>query len=236
MLPPPGRTGTGFAEAALVEPWTCVIASYQIPARTKLKEKGHLHVAGFPHGQVALYLEGLDASRVATVSHEGLSPENIHAVEELARKMGATLVADRKTGDGKPGPSDIICAWNSGPGQLPQARRVDRCRRHVGVHSSEPDVELPVDVGKVHYRKIELVGSTDGRVAASYTANNRESLVPGGRAWFVGGAAPWVRCTSSRPSWTSRGLRTSSSRTSPTSGLPASSTSWGCWVARASAR
>jgi D-arabinose 1-dehydrogenase-like Zn-dependent alcohol dehydrogenase len=60
----------------------------------------------------------------------------------------------------------------------------------LGVHTAEPDLDLPVDVGKVHYRKLEIVGSTDGKVAESYRANNRESLVPHGRAWFVGGAGP----------------------------------------------
>ena len=60
----------------------------------------------------------------------------------------------------------------------------------IGIHTSEPDVELPVDVGKVHYRKLALVGSTIGNVAASYSSNLRESIVPGGRTWFVGGAGP----------------------------------------------
>jgi L-sorbose 1-phosphate reductase len=60
----------------------------------------------------------------------------------------------------------------------------------LGLHTAEPDVELPVDVGRVHYRKLALVGSIDGKVDASYRSNTREALKPGGRAWFVGGAGP----------------------------------------------
>jgi len=64
----------------------------------------------------------------------------------------------------------------------------------IGVHVSEQDLgasaELPVDVGKVHYRRMELVGSLDGDVAGSYRANPRERLRQGGKAWFVGGAGP----------------------------------------------
>ncbi|MCX6377428.1 MAG: alcohol dehydrogenase catalytic domain-containing protein, partial [Armatimonadetes bacterium] len=56
----PVKEETGIAEAALVEPWTCVIASYQIRARTSVRENGHLHVAGFPSGQVSLDLRGLE--------------------------------------------------------------------------------------------------------------------------------------------------------------------------------
>jgi threonine dehydrogenase-like Zn-dependent dehydrogenase len=185
----PVKETTGFAEAALVEPWTCVIASYQISARTRLREKGHLHVVGYPHGQVPLHLEGLEASKSATVSHEGLTPENVRAVEDLARRMGATITAGAKPADGA-GPTDIVCAGTPDRGSFGRLGAWIDADGVFGIHTSEPDVELPVDVGKVHYRKTELVGSTDGMVAASYTANNRQALVPGGRAWFVGGAGP----------------------------------------------
>jgi threonine dehydrogenase-like Zn-dependent dehydrogenase len=186
----PVKEETGFAEAALVEPWTCVIASYQIRARTAVREKGHLLVAGFPQGQVPLDLSGLEAVKMARISHSGLSAENVHAVEELARRTGAALAAAGQQAGDPQAPSDVVCAGT--PDRESFSRLVNEIDADgvLGVHSGAPDVELPVDVGKVHYRKLELVGSTDGRVQASYRANNRESLRPGGRAWFVGGAGP----------------------------------------------
>jgi threonine dehydrogenase-like Zn-dependent dehydrogenase len=191
----PVKDETGFAEAALVEPWTCVIASYQIKARTSPRENGHLRFSGFARGQVPLDLKGLETAKVKHVSHSGLSAENARAVEELARRTGAALVVPGAAGmppgaAAAPAPTDVVIAGT--PDKDAFARIINEMDADsvLGVHTSEPDVELPVDVGKVHYRKLELVGSTDGKVEESYRANNRESLVPRGRAWFVGGAGP----------------------------------------------
>ncbi len=184
----PVKEETGFAEAALVEPWTCVIASYQIPRRTRVRENGHLSFVGFPKAQVPLKLDGLSAEKISLMTHSGLTPENQKAVEELARKTGARLVAAGSAD--LPAPTDVACVGvpdRESFGRIVNAIEPDGV---LGVHASEPDVELPVDVGKVHYRKMELVGSLDGDVAASYRANTRETLLPGGKAWFVGGAGP----------------------------------------------
>ncbi len=187
----PVRKETGFAEAALVEPWTCVIASYQIRARSRISENGRLHFAGFPRGQVALDLRGLEGTRLAQISHQGLSPQNAGAVEQLAKKTGAALVTDVRVGEGQSGgPTDLVFAGTPDRESFSRLSLWLEPDSVLGLHTSEPDVDLPVDVGKVHYRRMELVGSLDGRVAESYRANNRESLVPGGRAWFVGGAGP----------------------------------------------
>ncbi|MGD0726024.1 MAG: alcohol dehydrogenase catalytic domain-containing protein [Spirochaetia bacterium] len=186
----PVKEETGYAEAALVEPWTCVIASYQIQARTAVKKNGHLLLAGFPQGQVPLDLRGLEAVKIARISHSGLTAENLRAAEELAARTGAVIAAAGQPADGRPAPTDVVCAGT--PDRESFARLVAEIDADgvLGVHSSAPDVELPVDVGRVHYRKLELVGSVDGKVAASYRTNNRESIRPGGRAWFVGGAGP----------------------------------------------
>ncbi|HET6487988.1 MAG TPA: alcohol dehydrogenase catalytic domain-containing protein [Spirochaetia bacterium] len=185
----PVKTSTGFAEAALVEPWTCVTAAYQIRARTQPRTGGHLTFVGFAKGQIPLDLGGLEAARPAVVSHSGLSDANLKAVEELAGKSGARLVA-RGSDSGIAAPADIVCAGT--PDRESFAALVNEIDADgvLGVHTSAPEASLPVDVGKVHYRKLELVGSTDGGVARSYRANNRENLLPGARAWFVGGAGP----------------------------------------------
>ena len=184
----PVKAETGKAEAALVEPWTCVIASYQIRARLGVRENGRLQFVGFQKGQIPLNLAGI--GKAAEIMHSGLSPENVKAVEELARRTGARLVPTGQAADAREGPTDIACAGTPDResfGRLAASLQTDSA---IGIHTSEPDVELPVDVGKVHYRRMELLGSTDGGVADSYRVNNRETLVPGGKAWFVGGAGP----------------------------------------------
>ena len=184
----PVRKETGMAEAALVEPWTCVIASYQIRARTSIREGGHLHFAGFARGQVPLDLAGLETARPARISHAGLTPGNARAVEELAKRIGAQLVPPLPPG--QPGMSDAVLAGTPDRDSFARLSLDIDPDSVVGLHSSEPDVDLPVDVGKVHYKRMELVGSLTGKVAESYRANSREKIVPGGRTWFVGGAGP----------------------------------------------
>jgi L-sorbose 1-phosphate reductase len=184
----PVKETTGVAEAALVEPWTCVIASYQIKARSQVKDGGHLHFAGFSRGQLKLDLRGFDGAKIAVISHAGLTPENARAVEELAGRLGAKIAPAGTAG--VPAPTDVVCAGTPDKESFGRLQNDIDADGVLGVHTTEPDVDLPVDVGRVHYRKLALVGSTDGKVEASYKANTREALRPRGRAWFVGGAGP----------------------------------------------
>lgn len=184
----PVKEETGYVEAALVEPWTCVVASYQIPRRTRPRENAVFSFVGFAKGQIPLRLDGLAAEKISRISHQGLTPDNAAAVADLARRTGAAL--DLEGSAERPVPSEVVCAG------LPDRESFHRLVNEIdadgviGVHTSEPDMELPVDVGKVHYRRMELVGSLDGDVAASYRANARERLRRGGKTWFVGGAGP----------------------------------------------
>ena len=62
----PVKTETGFAEAALVEPWTCVIASYQIPRRTaRAGERAPRPSRDSPRGRSPLDLDGLAAAKIS---------------------------------------------------------------------------------------------------------------------------------------------------------------------------
>ncbi|MGO9411064.1 MAG: alcohol dehydrogenase catalytic domain-containing protein [Spirochaetia bacterium] len=203
----PVKEQTGYAEAALVEPWTCVVASYQIARRTRPRANAVFSFVGFAKGQVPLKLDGLAQEKIARIIYTGLTPENAAAVAELARRTGAQL--EEAASGGAPQqaaasggahpqqaavaaarPTEVVCAG------LPDKETFQRLVNEIdadsviGVYTSEADVELPVDVGKVHYRRMELVGSLDGDVAASYRSNSRERLRQGGKAWFVGGAGP----------------------------------------------
>ncbi|HUI70851.1 MAG TPA: alcohol dehydrogenase catalytic domain-containing protein [Spirochaetia bacterium] len=184
----PVRDETGYAEAALVEPWTCVVASYQIARRTRPRTNAVFSFVGFPKGQIPLKLDGLASEKISVISHHGLTPENAAAVVALAQHTGAQLVepgsADR------PASTDVVCAGLPDRDTFQKLTNEIDVDGAIGVHTSDPDVELPVDVGRVHYRRMELTGSTDGDVAASYSSNPRERLRQGGKAWFVGGAGP----------------------------------------------
>jgi threonine dehydrogenase-like Zn-dependent dehydrogenase len=182
----PVKEETGYAEAALVEPWTCVVASYQIARRIRPRPDAVFSFVGCAKGQIPLALDGLASEKITRITHTGLMPQNVAAVAELARRTGAHV----EESGGWAAPTEVVFAG------LPDRETFQRLVNDIdadgviGIHTSEPDVELPVDVGKVHYRRMELVGSLDGNVAASYRSNTRERLRQGGKAWFVGGAGP----------------------------------------------
>lgn len=182
----PVAAKTGRVEAALVEPWTCVIASYQIAARTAPRAGGVLYVAGFPEGQPLLDLTGLEAGRFVAIAADGLSADNAARLGGLARRLG------RKVQEGPAGlkPTDVVIAGTPSRERFLAIQESVDADAVIGVHSSTPELVLPVDVGRVHYRSLRLVGSTDGGVSAAYGDNPREALKPGGKAWFVGGAGP----------------------------------------------
>ena len=203
----PVKEETGFAEAALVEPWTCVIASYQIKARTSLRENGHMRFSGFARGQIPLDLKGLETAKVRHISHSGLSAENARAVEELAHRTGAAIVP---AGAAAPAPTDQVIAGT--PDKEAFARIVNEMDADsvLGVHTSEPNVICPSTWER----------STTGSSSwwAPWTGRSPRAIAPTTvRAWCRAAApgssavpAPWARCTSSRRSWTRRGRRRSS--------------------------
>ncbi len=182
------REKTGIVEAALVEPWTCVIASYQIQARTRPKAGGVLYVTGFPQGEVDLRLDGLEEAKFSTVIADCLSPANAKRVEELAARMGRR-VEDTEALE-RLHPTDVVVSGTPERVRFMKIVEQTDVDAVISVHTSASKADVPVDVGRIHYRNLRLVGSSDGGVAASYRQNPREILKQGGSAWFVGGAGP----------------------------------------------
>jgi len=184
----PVKPQTSYVEAALVEPWTCVTAAYQIRARTENRENGVLYFHGFPEGQIPLKLEGLSSRKPSVVVHDGLSSANLEAVLELCRSMGVEAIGLDALSGARP--SDIVCAGTPDGESFARLVELIDADGVLSVHAAGTDGELPVDIGKVHFKGLEITGSRDGAVLASYARNTREALKPGGRAWFVGGAGP----------------------------------------------
>lgn len=199
----------GAVEGALIEPWSCVVAAYQIAARTHLRGGGTLRLYGFAD-QPALDLAGVrfgpvperlgvpppaaapGAAPPRRIVAAGLTRANRAAVERWAGALGAA-VAWR---DGAPpqGADDVIIAGAPPAGGWME-RLFAALPRHAVVSlqlGARPDraAALACDIGRIHYQGIRLVGRCDGKVAAAYAGAARRDLAPGGRAWFVGGAGP----------------------------------------------
>jgi threonine dehydrogenase-like Zn-dependent dehydrogenase len=193
-------SNTGYAEAALVEPWTCVVASYRIYPRKNLQPGGALLVAQFEGGEYALdnrlTAAGCPAKIILAGVCDCFKPKllslcpgvEVIEIEKLTADQVRALSQER-TGD--KGFDDIIIL---GTPDADTAEAITQVTAHNGVMAmiSTTPISRPlqIDVGRVHYDYIDYVGTLTGNISEAY-ANSRDSeFAAGGTAWFIGAAGP----------------------------------------------
>ncbi len=214
----PVQPGTGYAEAALTEPWACVIAAYQLKYRTMIRPKGTLWVIGAGPAdhldtKKLTISEGFDAR-----SHPAkLLLTNVPApfdawLRNRAAELGVEVVdipelpdpATVETDDSPVSPAEVS---GSGPGvddivvlgADPEV--IERASPNLASYGilaiiDDQPMARPValDVGRIHYNRWVYIGTTDTDVAKAYsTTPIRSTLKLGGSAWFVGAGGPMGR-------------------------------------------
>ncbi|MBV9850414.1 MAG: alcohol dehydrogenase catalytic domain-containing protein [Armatimonadetes bacterium] len=177
----PLREETGYVEAALVEPWACVVAAYEYPNyRDGLRDGGRLLV-------VRASVEVNADTRALTVP--GHQPASVTTVTDpLATDWGTLRQAET---DGQ-GFDDIVVFGTPPAAMLGQIMTCLGRRGILNLVKHRPlRGTVPVDVGRVHYEQHLFVGTSDqDRAAETYTANTRRDIKPGGKVWFVGAGGP----------------------------------------------
>ena len=195
------RPGTGYAEAALTEPWACVIAAYQLSYRTGLKPGGTAWIIGAPGvgaGTAPVYTisQGFDHT-----SHpDRLLLTNVPAgfsswLRERAAALGVAVTDVDDLGSPPVMSVDDIILLGADPDVV---EAVSHHLGHFGVMALVADRPMPrrvaVDIGRIHYDRWVYVGGTDPDIALAYRATPvRSTLKPGGKAWFVGAGGPMGR-------------------------------------------
>lgn len=213
----PVRPETGYAQAALTEPWACVGASYDIVYRAGWLGGGAVLIvagpgAGDEYELGTPYAGGQPPAVVVTVGVGGRLAEELAA---RARRDGFRWVAlphtapsPRTRGEGGGGgstpaisPDAILAAagvkaFDDVVLLGADAATYEACEPLVGrggVINLVGDAALveraQVDVGRLHYDVLSLTGTPGPVIAAAY-APVRTQLVPGGRAAFLGAAGP----------------------------------------------
>ncbi|MHB9037803.1 MAG: alcohol dehydrogenase catalytic domain-containing protein [Armatimonadota bacterium] len=197
----PVKPETGYAEAALVEPWTCVVASYRIKPRKHLQPGGVTLIveveegvwvidgsvcAGGAPGKIILAgaSEGLK-SRICGCG--GCSAEIIETGKLQPEHVKA--LSQERTGDR--GFNDVIVLGTPSP-ELAEALGACLAREAVMAVLADKPISRPlqIDVGRVHYDYIDYVGAKSDIVSDAYSNSRESELVPGGTAWFIGAAGP----------------------------------------------
>lgn len=188
----------GFAEAALLEPWGCVWASYTQRRRLEPKQGGVMWIQGQPDDAVVYgFSKGLDAPAIVIATN--VPTKTLELIERKANKVivrnevnAETLPAlvDEFT-DGRGFDDIVLLAPTSAVDVSSIAHHIAR-RGILNVVGKQPlDGKVDADVGRLHYDYIAYVGNNGENIADSYgESRNRCDLRANGLAVFVGAGGP----------------------------------------------
>ncbi len=199
----PVRPDTGYAEAALTEPWACVLAAYGLTYRTGLKAGGTTWIIGArDRGQRA---RARDPYSISAGFDEESHPARLLLTDvptgfaawlrERAAALGIAVLDAPDIENPPLTPVDDIVLLGADPDLVEAASPF---LADFGVFAIIAETPMPrqvaVDVGRVHYNRWLYVGGRGPDIARAYSAVPvRPALRPGGRVWFVGAGGPMGR-------------------------------------------
>ena len=214
----PVRPDTGYAEAALTEPWACVTAAYGLTYRTGIKAGGTTWIIGTSQtrqdGQYTISAGFDESSHPARLLLTDVPAEFAAWLKEKAAALGvevldlptdhgpqtmddsqSSIVHPRLRGDPSPlarGPIDDIILLGADPDLIEAVSPHLADHGVLAIVAGRPMPRpVAVDVGRVHYNRWVTVGGRGPDIAEAYSrVPVRAALRPGGRTWFVGAGGP----------------------------------------------
>jgi L-sorbose 1-phosphate reductase len=193
----PVQPTTGYAEAALAEPWACVIAAYRLEYRTGIKPDGVMWVIGSPQAKSNYTISaGFDKeSHPARLLLTDVPSEFASWLKKQAKELGVPVEEVKDLSAPPVEKIDDIVFLAPTPEMIEAASPF---LADFGIAAIMADKPLPrpvsVDMGRVHYNRWVYVSSKGTDVARAYSDTPvRSSLKPGGRALFVGAGGPMGR-------------------------------------------
>ncbi len=171
----PVDENTPSAVAALMEPWTCVQASYMIEPRTAPKAGGKaLFVFGSGDFVAGAAVAAANYSSVQIV---GKAPADFIAGAETIAELPAQ------------GGYDDIYLCGVTDAEVAAAAAVLGARgATVNFVGAVPAGTIAVDVGRIHYEDWFFQGTASNDCSAAFGRNVRSTLKKGGTCWLPGGA------------------------------------------------
>jgi len=175
----PLQPTTGYAEAALTEPWACVEAACNAEYRTTWLRGGSVLVAG--EGDAT----GWESWHPARVCLASVSP----ALAERVYSWGAARGIEVAPDDGQSVFDDILVLSSDADLIEAAATRLAGGGVLAVLTNEQVARRIQFDVGRLHYDAITLVGASGDDVSAAYVPV-RKSLKAGGCMWAMGAAGP----------------------------------------------
>ena len=196
----PIRNKTGYAEAALVEPWACVIAAYYLTYRTQIKEGGTAWFIGPDEGDFSLS-SGFSAdqhpARIKLTNMDGAFGDWLR---EKAKTLGVEVIEIDQIPDldGEP-PIEDQC--DDIIQLAPTAELIEKVSPFITYHgilafsTRQPFArKANLDIGRVHYNRWLFLGGSEMDIASIYAKSPANSaLKKGGKTLFVGAGGPMGR-------------------------------------------
>lgn len=196
LLPVTGDMG--YAEASLLEPWGCVLASYTQRRRLDPKDGGVMWILGREgDDREYQFSKGLDAPGTIILTDVPQS------VAKLAEQTSAKVVVRNNIGPDQY--SELVKEFTDGAGFDDIVMLDPRSAALVSdvaafiirrgtlnmVGQTPLDGLVNADVGRLHYDYIAFLGNQGPDIAASYgEERNRCELKAGGTTVFVGAGGP----------------------------------------------
>ena len=178
----PVKPTTGYAEAALAEPWACVEASYTITYRQSWLPGGTLWVTGDGAGVELGRAAAWRPSRVVIHVRDAACAERVRA---WATAANIDVIND----DAEATYDDIVILGND-PDLIERAfARLARGGMFAVITDERISRRVALDIGRLHYDNLAIVGATGSDLSAAYTPI-RTQLVPGGITWILGAGGP----------------------------------------------
>ncbi|MEI6499612.1 MAG: zinc-binding dehydrogenase [Armatimonadota bacterium] len=195
----PVADGTGYAEAALAEPWACVVRAYRDTRRSALKPGGKAWIVGTPEGANLTYGTGamdttslpgsLVFTNCPTAFAEGLS--NLADIAGIRLSTADSDDFDAIAAQHAPNGFDEIFVLGG------NAVTIEKLATHLGKDSVLTIVTesglgelVSIDVGKVHYDAHQYVASGPGRPLGGYQHPRPLKLQQDGTCWICGAGGP----------------------------------------------
>lgn len=197
----PVQPDTGYSEAALAEPWACVICAFRARPRRELKPGGIAWVIGTPGSEDVTYSLGAfeySMSYPGRVLLTDVSPRLAAQVKDLCGSVGIPVQEtaplaelDLEATFSEQGADDVFVL---GGGSAEVVERAATVLARRGIFNLITPAPLPrpvsIDVGRVHYDGHFYQGGPGPDASRGYQPGRGPALTPDGKCWMIGGAGP----------------------------------------------
>jgi L-sorbose 1-phosphate reductase len=194
---------TGYSEAALCEPWSCVDAAYNIGYRRTLQKDGTVWIAGnfdadFDHYEISsLFADERNPAKIIVSGLKGRIYDQIKGIAEIFKielvdidKDKSPLAVSKQHNDGI-GFNDIIIIGTPTPEFIEDAAETMARDGVLAIISDKPvGRKVNIDVGRVHYDGLLFTGTPTKDLSLAYTDTAGLQLKSSGSAWFIGAGGP----------------------------------------------